>query len=85
MAKESRFKRFLCKRITMLNLDSGTCKLVIDGYDYDIRGRINDLSIETPGNIYSAALDSHTSFFVFGTVQQRKGKVKTLFINSAEG
>jgi len=75
---------FVVTRIHSLSLDTGACRLEVEGFEGLINGKVDDISLQQPGNAYSRALDSHGSLRVRARPVYRKDELHKLFITEAE-
>ncbi|MBF8646850.1 MULTISPECIES: hypothetical protein [Pseudomonas] len=74
---------FIVTRIYSLSLDSGVCRISIDGFVGMYHGKINDVSLTVPNNQYTRAMDSHSQLKVRGKPVFKDGELHRLFITEA--
>ena len=71
-------------RIHSLNLDSGACRLEVEGVLGIVSGKIDDITLKQPNNPYSAALNTHSSLRVRARPVYRNDELHRLFITESE-
>jgi hypothetical protein len=77
-------QKFLCKRITEVNTVNGHCFLEVEGFDYKLTGKISDPALALPNNIYTQALNDHSSFIISAKPVKKNGEIQKLFVSDAE-
>lgn len=75
---------FVINRLHSLSLDTGACRLEIEGLEGLVNGKVDDITLKQPGNAYSRALDSHGSLRVRARPVYKKDELHKLFITEAE-
>ncbi len=75
---------FKCDSITEVNTETGHCRIVVDGFQGTLVGKITDPSLSNPHNVYTQALNAHTGFTFTAKPVKRDGVVKTLYISDAK-
>ncbi|WAB91992.1 hypothetical protein OSS47_28405 [Pseudomonas citronellolis] len=75
---------FTVVRLHSLNLDSGACRIELEGVQGLVSAKIDDITLKQPGNAYSAALNSHSALNVRARPVLRDGEIYRLFITESE-
>lgn len=75
---------FVVTRLHSLSLDTGACRLEVEGLEGLVNGKVDDVTLKQPGNAYTRALDSHGSLRVRARPVYRKDELHKLFITEAE-
>ncbi len=70
-------------RIYSLSVDSGVCRIEIDGFIGTFHGKINDIALTQPNNAYTQALNQHGSLRVRARPLFKDGELHRLFITEA--
>jgi len=70
-------------RIFALSVDSGACRLEIEGFGGTHHGKISDVGLSLPNNPYTRAFDSHTPLKVRAKPVFKDGELHRLFITEA--
>lgn len=71
-------------RLHSLNLDSGSCRIELEGVPGLVSAKIDDISLKQPGNPYSMALNSHSGLNVRARPVLKDGEIYRLFITESE-
>lgn len=74
---------YLVTRIYSLSVDSGVCRVSLEGFVGIFHGKINDVSLSFPNNEYTRAMDSHSQLKVRGKPVFKDGELHRLFITEA--
>lgn len=75
---------FVVIRMHSLSLDTGACRLEIEGVDGLVSGKVDDITLKQPRNVYTSALDSHGSIRVRARPVYKQEELHRLFITEAE-
>jgi hypothetical protein len=70
-------------RIVAVDKIFGTCKLLIEGLDKPLKGKITDPVLQQPGNIYIHALDSAAPVEITAKPVIKDGEIATLYVVDA--
>ena len=76
-------QNFNCKRITEINTETGHCILTVEGFDKQVRGKINDPVLSTPNVVYTRALNDRTPLQISAKPVKKDGQIYRLFISDA--
>ena len=75
---------FECERILEINLSTGHCEMLVEGVEGVVKGIISDPILNTPGNVYTQALDQRTPFDFSAKPVKKDGKIHRLYISDAK-
>lgn len=70
-------------RIEAVDKIARTCKIVSEDWEFPVRGKITDPSIDTPENVYTKALDAATNVIITGKPVLKDGKLHMFYISDA--
>lgn len=70
-------------RIVAIDKKSGTCKILIEGNEKPIAGKITDPILRDPGNTYTQALHLHRSISLIAKPIFKDGRILRLFVSDA--
>lgn len=74
---------YVVTRIYSLSVDSGVCRVEIEGYAGTYHGKINDVALTQPNNPYTQALNRHEPLKVRARPVFKDGELHRLFITEA--
>jgi hypothetical protein len=75
---------FNINRFHSLSLDSGACRIEVDGYEGLINGKVDDITLKQPANAYSNALNLHLALTVRARPVFKNEELHRLFITEAD-
>lgn len=71
---------YVISRIYALSVDTGVCRVEIEGYFGSVHGKITDIALSFPNNAYTKAMGSHASLKVRARPVFKDGELHRLFI-----
>lgn len=75
---------FNIMRFHSLNLDTGACRIEVEGFEGLINGKVDDITLKQPGNGYSNALHLHQAITVRARPVLKNQELHKLFITEAD-
>lgn len=75
---------FTVLRIHALNIDTGSCRIELEGMAGQFSGKIDDIILKQPGNPYSTALNQHSSLNVRARPVTKDQELYKLYITEAQ-
>lgn len=74
---------FILERIVALNVNTGVCRVKIEGESSLVSGQVVDIELSIPNNPYSKALNEHSPMRVRAKPVSKEGELYRLFISEA--
>ena len=75
---------FTVTRFHSLSLDTGACRIELEGHTGLIHGKVDDIALTQPGNPYSSALNSHSALRVRAKPVYKDDELHKLFITESD-
>ena len=74
---------FKVTHISEVDIRTGHCVIDVEGINSQLIGKITDPVLETPGNVYTNALNNHTGFLASAKAVRKNGDIKRLYISNS--